>query len=470
LSCEGAGGFPPPYPPPQSPTAGAGTAGAEPVAVSPSVSTPDRRKRAPNFVTLNLYHLSPWNECLGSMGIGMYHAGVEVFGFEVSYGGRDSDDTGVGWSLPKEMTGVGTECYTPFFQSVPVGETKLSKEEVVLLVKELQQAYRANEYDVLYWNCHHFVDEFARALVPGFVTPKWISRIGKLGQGWNCMFGCWKCCHCWPENYEICEERNSRSAEAPGRGRTISATETQTRPRRRSVTTTQPKKSASSTTTGENAPGPPIELTQPRPQEANFRPVPIVLADSTATPGDKQTTGYGHSVARGPPVAALTAGGNLGPSEHHQQPAGAHVHAGPQAPPNANRMAAPQQAPPNANRMAAPQQVPQNARSPNRRRPPARQLKPAGGPPPRRNPAAARPRGNLVVRKPCQPRPARTYTVVTTTVVSTPQPNYGVPVPQQPRVRHRRQESGQQAWTRGVADSLDGAVSAPAVQNSIIYM
>jgi len=146
-------------------------------------------------VYINLYDMWQGNNWVRSCGCAMYHSGVEVYGLEVAYGGRDSDRSGVYFSNPKNG------CDQQFSQSLEVGKTLKSWNKIVSLVMDIKDLYRANEYDILYWNCHDFTQEFVKILIPGWKAPKWLNRLAQAGQfldGWSP-----KCCHCWPDSYEV---------------------------------------------------------------------------------------------------------------------------------------------------------------------------------------------------------------------------------------------------------------------------
>jgi len=146
-------------------------------------------------VYINLYDMWHGNNWVRSCGCAMYHSGVEVYGLEVAYGGRDSDRSGVYFSSPKNG------CDQQFSQSLEVGRTSKSWNKIVSLVMDIKDLYRANEYDILYWNCHDFTQEFVKILIPGWKAPKWLNRLAQAGQFLN---GCSpKCCHCWPDSYVV---------------------------------------------------------------------------------------------------------------------------------------------------------------------------------------------------------------------------------------------------------------------------
>jgi len=146
-------------------------------------------------VYINLYDMWHGNSWVRSCGCAMYHSGVEVYGLEVAYGGRDSDRSGVYFSSPKNG------CDQQFSQSLEVGRTSKSWNKIVSLVMDIKDLYRANEYDILYWNCHDFTQEFVKILIPGWKAPKWLNRLAQAGQFLDACSP--KCCHCWPDSYVV---------------------------------------------------------------------------------------------------------------------------------------------------------------------------------------------------------------------------------------------------------------------------
>ena len=60
------------------------------------------RTRVGTKVYLNLYDLSPLNDCLFQIGVGLHHSGIEIMGREYSFG----SGSGIFESSPKEAGGA----------------------------------------------------------------------------------------------------------------------------------------------------------------------------------------------------------------------------------------------------------------------------------------------------------------------------------------------------------------------------
>eukprot|EP00438_Fugacium_kawagutii_P035140 Skav218780 [mRNA] locus=scaffold1372:415549:420987:- [translate_table: standard] len=91
------------------------------------------------------------NDILYKLGTGIFHAAVEVYGLEWSYG---------------KSKGSGVFCCPPrsckahhFRESVPMGRTRLTKQEVQDILEEMKQEWRGPDYELLKHNCTHFSDE-----------------------------------------------------------------------------------------------------------------------------------------------------------------------------------------------------------------------------------------------------------------------------------------------------------------------
>eukprot|EP00419_Tripos_fusus_P000534 CAMPEP_0172680336 /NCGR_PEP_ID=MMETSP1074-20121228/16701_1 /TAXON_ID=2916 /ORGANISM="Ceratium fusus, Strain PA161109" /LENGTH=271 /DNA_ID=CAMNT_0013498655 /DNA_START=87 /DNA_END=902 /DNA_ORIENTATION=- len=138
----------------------------------------------PSAVYLNVYDLksslTKANRVLKYVGTGIFHAGVEVYGVEYSYGGSDesdSEDEGSGLFENEEPRQHPVHV---FKQSVPMGETRLTQDEVTDLLEELADQWLAQEYDVLNHNCTDFSAECCKRLGVG-PFPGWVKSAAGLG-------------------------------------------------------------------------------------------------------------------------------------------------------------------------------------------------------------------------------------------------------------------------------------------------
>ncbi|CAG8441566.1 8479_t:CDS:2 [Cetraspora pellucida] len=106
-------------------------------------------------------------------GIGVFHSGVEIYDKEYNFGGHDFDTTGVFVMKPR----IGPPNVT-FKDSVLMGHTSLSREDVKNVIDGLSKEWSGNSYNLLTRNCNHFTSELCNILVgkpaPSFVyfTPQ----------------------------------------------------------------------------------------------------------------------------------------------------------------------------------------------------------------------------------------------------------------------------------------------------------
>eukprot|EP00931_Biecheleriopsis_adriatica_P087333 TRINITY_DN61822_c0_g1_i1.p1 TRINITY_DN61822_c0_g1~~TRINITY_DN61822_c0_g1_i1.p1 ORF type:complete len:676 (-),score=121.59 TRINITY_DN61822_c0_g1_i1:116-2143(-) len=135
----------------------------------------------PRTVLLHVYDLESFEEANDVLAFtidevtlgGAFHAGVEVFGNEWSYGKR-----GVACDAPRTVDGHIYRC------SIPLGQTALPVTEVAAVLLELCQAWRGGEYDILTRNCCSFAAEFCKRLGVGDLFPAWVDRFARvLGNG-----------------------------------------------------------------------------------------------------------------------------------------------------------------------------------------------------------------------------------------------------------------------------------------------
>jgi len=133
------------------------------------------------MVYLNVYDLSEQNNFLYWCGFGVFHTGVEVFGFEYAYGGHDFEASGIFATEPKKPPGP-----VEFRRSIPMGTCKLTRQEVRRLVVQLGKEYKGNSYHLLQKNCNHFANELCQKLV-GKSAPTWVNRLAGLAVLCHCL-------------------------------------------------------------------------------------------------------------------------------------------------------------------------------------------------------------------------------------------------------------------------------------------
>eukprot|EP00397_Hematodinium_sp_SG-2012_P016857 GEMP01017210.1.p1 GENE.GEMP01017210.1~~GEMP01017210.1.p1 ORF type:complete len:389 (+),score=87.59 GEMP01017210.1:135-1301(+) len=112
---------------------------------------------------------------------GVFHAGVEVAELEWSYGA----------SVIETMPGIvcheiKTHPQHRYRQTVFMGFTRLTAEEVADLIGELVELYPGWDYDLLRRNCCHFADDMCQRMGVGQI-PGWIYRFARVGAGFDAM-------------------------------------------------------------------------------------------------------------------------------------------------------------------------------------------------------------------------------------------------------------------------------------------
>lgn len=94
------------------------------------------------------------------------------------------------WYLLKGFLTSQTGCLLPvvFRESVIVGETRASPEEVQQMVQSLGDSFRGTSYHLLQRNCNHFSDMLCERLT-GQPAPLWVCcRLGCTSHPHTCLF------------------------------------------------------------------------------------------------------------------------------------------------------------------------------------------------------------------------------------------------------------------------------------------
>jgi len=142
----------------------------------PGVGTMCQRHEAP--VTLHIYDVPSnptalkLNGLLRALGTGAFHAGVEVFGVEWSFGANHEGDGGTGvFTAPPK----GCEGHT-YRESLFMGHTALTEDEARAMIGRLSKVWLAKDYDILRKNCCHFSDILCQKLQVGSI-PSWVRNL-----------------------------------------------------------------------------------------------------------------------------------------------------------------------------------------------------------------------------------------------------------------------------------------------------
>lgn len=99
---------------------------------------------------------------------GVFHAGIEIYGFEWSFG-RTLEGTGVWRTLPRMENGHR------YRGTMPLGATKLSIDQVLELMQRLGDEWPGSDYDLLRRNCLSFCNALCTELGVRHI-PRWIDR------------------------------------------------------------------------------------------------------------------------------------------------------------------------------------------------------------------------------------------------------------------------------------------------------
>jgi hypothetical protein len=113
------------------------------------------------------------NTVLQRVGTGAFHAGVEVYGQEWSYG-YTPNCTGIVVCTPKANPAHR------YRETIVMGSTSLSQIEVTNLLNVMCTEWIGMDYDLLLRNCCHFCDAFCGKLGVGSLPP-WVTNLAGAG-------------------------------------------------------------------------------------------------------------------------------------------------------------------------------------------------------------------------------------------------------------------------------------------------
>ena len=132
------------------------------------------RTRHQTTVHLNLYDLSPANDCLYPLGFGLHHSGVEIMGSEYSF----ASGGGVFESPPGEAPGA------KFRERIELGDFDGGSSELTAVLDRLRSnGFGADEYHLVRKNCNHFANALVWALLRKPIPP----HVNRLADVANCF-------------------------------------------------------------------------------------------------------------------------------------------------------------------------------------------------------------------------------------------------------------------------------------------
>ena len=134
--------------------------------------------RGSQIVYLNVYDVISANSVFEWMGFGLYHTSIGIYDMEFSYGGHDEAVSGI------VVVNAGNSAGLKLKESIPVGVTYYSADEIDAIVEYYGEFWHGKDYDPFGKNCNDFTEELIKYICDQntFYFPSYINRFCKLGS------------------------------------------------------------------------------------------------------------------------------------------------------------------------------------------------------------------------------------------------------------------------------------------------
>lgn len=146
-----------------------------------SIDLKESNMSVSNEVVLNVYNMSEvsggvFSGFLNSLGMGMFHVGVQVYDEEWTFNPRGPIGCNYGSGVVMQEPGIHPT-YS-YHESVILGSTKLSEEETKAVIQRLKNEWSIESYHELRRNSVTFAEELCKALGVR-PPPSYVSALSK---------------------------------------------------------------------------------------------------------------------------------------------------------------------------------------------------------------------------------------------------------------------------------------------------